>query len=166
MGHQPVSSEVQDDQFEQVPGAVGSGEQVTPGIVAPLGPGDRLGHRAFEVLVGEVVTEQRKRFGVGAAPGGDLGPAGGDEIHGGEVLEHLDGIGGGQHADGAGEPDALGGLGDRREHHRCGKEGHDRAVSGWLAIAGSVVTWPAVATPLQRSISPARSRWSMGAELS
>lgn len=68
------------------------------------------------VVVGEVVAEEGEGFGVRAPAGGDLGPAGGDEVDGGEVLEHLDRIGGGQDGHGAGEPDLLGGLGDGCEH--------------------------------------------------
>ncbi len=41
------------------------------------------------VVVGEVEAEKRERLGVGAAPGGDLGPSSGDEVDGGEVLEDL-----------------------------------------------------------------------------
>jgi hypothetical protein len=67
------------------------------------------------VVVGEVVAEERERFGVGAAAGGDLGAAAEDEVDRGEVLEHLDRVGRREHGDGAGEPDPFGGLGDGGE---------------------------------------------------
>jgi hypothetical protein len=54
--NQLVSSEVQDDQFEQVPGAVGSDEQVMPGILAQLDPGDRVGPWVLDVLFGDAMA--------------------------------------------------------------------------------------------------------------
>ena len=68
------------------------------------------------VVVGEVVPEQGEGLGVRPAAGGDLRAAAGREVDGSEVLEHLHGIGGGKHGDGAREPDPLGGLGDGGEH--------------------------------------------------
>ena len=136
-------------------------------------PGDALGSVELEeevellveelVVVGEVVAEQRERFGVGAASRGDLGPAGGDEIDGGEVLEDLDRIGGGQHGDGAGEPDALGGLGDRGEQVEAGLIGEPRQVDELPQAhrrigrpAGSAVISPKVKIPISkpRALSP------------
>ena len=56
MDHQFVSSEDQDDPGEQVPGAVGPGEQVARWIVAQFGPGDGVGQSVFDVLVGDAVA--------------------------------------------------------------------------------------------------------------
>jgi hypothetical protein len=54
--HQLVSSEDQDDQLEEVPGALGPGEQVARRIVAQFDPGDRVDHRVFDVLLGDAVA--------------------------------------------------------------------------------------------------------------
>lgn len=80
------------------------------------------------VVVGEVVAEQGEGLGVGAAPGGDLGAAAGDEVDGGEVLEHLHGVGGGEHGHGAGEPDAFGGLRDGGEQDGRRRDGEVGSV--------------------------------------
>ncbi|HET9080518.1 MAG TPA: hypothetical protein VFO01_08380 [Trebonia sp.] len=56
MDHQIVSSEDQDDQLEQVPSAVGPGEQVARRLVAQLDPDDRVGRSVFDVLVGDGVA--------------------------------------------------------------------------------------------------------------
>ena len=50
------------------------------------------------VVVVEVVAEQRERLGERPAAGHDLGPAAGDQVDGGELLEHAHGIVRAQHA--------------------------------------------------------------------
>jgi len=54
--HQLVSSDNQDDQLEQVPRAVGPGEQVARWIVAQFCPGDGVGQSVFDVLLGDAVA--------------------------------------------------------------------------------------------------------------
>ena len=44
------------------------------------------------VVVVEVVAEQRERLGERAAPGHDLGAPAGEQVDGGEVLEHAHGV--------------------------------------------------------------------------
>lgn len=70
------------------------------------------------VVVGQVVAEQREGLGVGTASGGDLGPSAGDEVDGGEVLQHLHRIGRGQHGDRARQPDLRRGLCDGGQDDR------------------------------------------------
>ena len=43
------------------------------------------------VVIGEIEAEQRKRFGENAASGDHFGAAAGDEVDGGEILEHATG---------------------------------------------------------------------------
>src|SRR6202035_1964521 len=62
----------------------------------------------------------RECFDERAAPGHDLGPALREEIEGGELLKHADGIGRAQDGDGAGEPDAPGAGRGRGEDHGGG----------------------------------------------
>jgi hypothetical protein len=69
------------------------------------------------VVVVEVVAEQGKGLDERPAAGHDLRPAAGDQIELGELLEHAHRILGGEHGDGAGEPDPLGAGGDRRQRH-------------------------------------------------
>jgi hypothetical protein len=75
-----------------------------------------LGKQRIVVL--QVVAEQRKRFDERAAARHDFGPAPGEQVHVGKVLEHPHGIVGTEHGDGAGEPDGFGPDGRRRQHHR------------------------------------------------
>jgi DNA-binding MarR family transcriptional regulator len=52
------------------------------------------------VVVGKDQPEQREGLGEGTSTGHDLGPAAGDEVQRGELLEDADGIGGAEHRDG------------------------------------------------------------------
>ena len=70
------------------------------------------------VVVVEVVAEQRERLDERAAAGHDLGPAAGQQVERGEVLEHAHRIVGAEHRHGARQADALGALGGGRQHDR------------------------------------------------
>ena len=59
------------------------------------------------VVVLQVVSEERERLDERAAPGHDLGPASGEQVQGGELLEHAHRIVGAEDVDGAGEADAV-----------------------------------------------------------
>ena len=74
--------------------------------------------REQEVVVREVVAEERERLDERAAPDHDLGPPARDEVNGRELLEHADGIVGREHGHGAGQADALR-LRRRRGQHDC-----------------------------------------------
>jgi hypothetical protein len=70
------------------------------------------------VVVGEVDTEDVEGFGEGAATGGDLGAAAGEQVEGGEVLVDPDRVEHRQHGHPAGEPDPARAGGGRGQHHR------------------------------------------------
>ena len=89
-------------------------DQVTRSLVAQRQQQvELLGEQLVVVL--EVVAEQREGLDERAAPGHDLGAAAGEQVERRELLEDADRIVGGQHGDGAGQPDALGARGRRRQ---------------------------------------------------
>jgi len=59
MDHHLISAERHDDQLEQVPGAVGSGEKVAPGIVVQVDSGDGVDQCVLDVLVDDAVAPSR-----------------------------------------------------------------------------------------------------------
>ena len=65
----------------------------------------------------QVVAEQRKGLGEGAAAEDDFGAAVRQGIDGGKALEDAHGIVGTEHRDGRAEADAPGARGHRRQHH-------------------------------------------------
>ena len=97
-------------------------------------PGDPFGgvklHQQLEffleqlVIVGQVVTEQRKGLREYAASCNDLGAAVGDEVQCGKVFEHRNRIGCAQDGDRARQADPLCYCGDRRQHHGGRRNGH------------------------------------------
>ena len=101
-------------------------------------PGDALGgveldeqlefFREQIVVVGKIIAEQRKRFGENAASGDDLGAAAGDQVDGGELLEHHDRIRRAEDGDRARQADALGHRRDRRQDDGRGGDRHVQAM--------------------------------------
>jgi hypothetical protein len=71
------------------------------------------------VVVGQGQAEQRERLGERPPADDQVDPAAGDEVEGGELLEHPHRVGGAEHVDRAAQPDARGagrrgGQDDRR----------------------------------------------------
>lgn len=73
------------------------------------------------IVVVEVQSEERKGLNERAPPRDNLRPAMRKQIERGKLLKHTDRIGGAQHRDRAGEPDAASaGRGRRQDHGRRG----------------------------------------------
>src|SRR3989441_517959 len=83
------------------------------------------------VVVGQVVAEQRERFGERPATGHDLGPPTGDEIQRREVLEYTNRVVRAEHGDGARQADAFGARGGSGKDDRG--RGHDELGAVMLA---------------------------------